>query len=298
MRNEMNEIQKRPVTAGRIAVAGSAAIFGLTPVLASISYAGGNNGVNMAFLRALLPVPVLYLLALRQGRWMPASLPRCVLPGILLFGCTLLLYSSYQYISPGLATTMHFLYPLLVHVYEAVVQKKKLGTGKCFGIVAAIVGVGCIAGFTRNGMNGWGIALAVASGICYTGYMIVLERESVRTIPLYHLELNISLVGCCLCGVCGIFMKKLTFALDGRAWLLAAAAAMLTSVFACVLFQYGVRKSGKSDAAVYSLLEPLTSVLFSALLLRDKISVSGLVGCTLIILGLFVAARDKAPENN
>ena len=46
----------------------SAVIFGFTPVLANLSYSGGNNGVNMAFLRALLPLPVLFALGWGRGK--------------------------------------------------------------------------------------------------------------------------------------------------------------------------------------------------------------------------------------
>ena len=53
---------KKNQLSGVIFVFLSAVIFGFTPVLAAISYQGGNNGINMAFLRAFLPIPVLLLL--------------------------------------------------------------------------------------------------------------------------------------------------------------------------------------------------------------------------------------------
>lgn len=48
---------------GIICVVLSAVIFGFTPVIAALSYRGGNNGVNMALIRALVPLPILFFLA-------------------------------------------------------------------------------------------------------------------------------------------------------------------------------------------------------------------------------------------
>jgi hypothetical protein len=53
---------KKKQLIGQLCIIGSAIIFGFTPVLAAISYQGGNNGINMAFLRALVPIPVLLIM--------------------------------------------------------------------------------------------------------------------------------------------------------------------------------------------------------------------------------------------
>ena len=69
---------KKNQLSGVIFVFLSAVIFGFTPVLAAISYQGGNNGINMAFLRAFLPIPVLLLIPDRlcdsRGRTPPAGI--------------------------------------------------------------------------------------------------------------------------------------------------------------------------------------------------------------------------------
>ena len=106
---------KKSRTLGMFYVFLSAVVFGFTPVLANLSYAGGNNGVNMAFLRALIPLPVMVLLGRMTSpgfRPSPRQWRIGLLAGCLNFGCSLMLYSSYSYIPVGIATTLHFLYPL------------------------------------------------------------------------------------------------------------------------------------------------------------------------------------------
>ena len=278
---------------GYVAVAASAIIFGFTPVIAAMSYQGGSNGINMAFFRALIPLPVLWLLSRRQGNISSAGLRKSILPGVFLFSCTLLLYSSYQYISPGLATTLHFLYPLLVSVYESLVQKRQLGRLKRLGIVVAVIGAVCMTDFQQQQIGLKGAVLAILSAFCYTAYMVTLEKDSVRSVPLYHLMTGISLTGIAMCGTCGIILGKITFHLTAVAWFCAIAAAMLTAVIGCVLFQFGVRKAGKSDAAVFSLLEPFTSVFFTILFMHESLCFRSLFGCVLIILGLLLSVLER-----
>ena len=101
----------------------SAVVFGFTPVLANLSYAGGNNGVNMALLRAVIPLPMLLVLGHMTAPGYRASgrqIGRGAMLGVLQFGCTLMLYTSYSYIPVGIATTLHFLYPLFVMLYHLV----------------------------------------------------------------------------------------------------------------------------------------------------------------------------------
>lgn len=287
------EKEKMRTLGGYVGVLTAAVIFGFTPVLAAISYQGGNNGVNMAFLRALLPLPVLYMLARRHP--VPSSMQRRrgIWLGILMFGCTLLLYSSYAYISVGLATTLHFLYPLYVVLYEWLAQRKKPGLMRLTGLALGLLGSMLFFNMDGTELHPLGLAMALLSGVCYAAYIVVLGYESRDPMPLYRLMFEASRSGAVFCLIVGLLTGSLTICLTMQAWGCAVLVAMLVAVVACVLFQAGVRIVGKANAAVFSLLEPITSIVFSVWLLDDTVSWIKLAGCTLILCGLFVTALHK-----
>lgn len=274
---------------GQLCVFGSAIIFGFTPVLAAISYQGGNNGINMAFLRALLPIPLLLFL----GRSLPwpnrSQWKNGLIAGLLSFGCSLMLYSSYEFISPGLATTLHFLYPLYVTVYEALRNRKWPGKLRLAGLVLGLAGsLLFLNGVSAEGSL-TGYVLALASGLTFALYIISLDREAQGTpMPLFRLMLVVSVSGVALCGTTALAMDKLVFAMPASAWLCAIAVAILAAVVGSILFQRGVREIGGTDSALLSLFEPITSVVFSVLLLGDVLSVHKLLGCVLIISSLIL----------
>lgn len=272
---------------GTLCVFGSAVIFGFTPVLAAISYQGGNNGINMAFLRSVLPLPLLLLIGWRLPLPDRSQCKRGLLAGCMSFGCSLLLYSSYEHISPGLATTLHFLYPLYVIVYEAVCAKRIPGITRLYGLGLGVLG-SLLFLESGEGGNLLGFILALGSGMAYAAYIIVLGKESKHPMPLYRLMLLVSISGVIMCGVAGTAMGKLSFALTRPAWICAAGVALLAAVVGSVLFQRGVREIGEANAALFSLLEPITSVAFSVWLLHDALTPRKIVGCVLILGSLLI----------
>lgn len=273
---------------GYPAIIASALIFGFTPVLATLSYREGNNGINMAFLRAAIPAPLFLAIAARSFQPSGKQLLTGIAAGMLSFGCTLLLYSSYEFISPGLATTLHFLYPLYVTAFNALRKRRPVNKATLIGLSLATCGI--ILFLKPDEMHGdiTGYLLAFCSGLVYAFYILILEKESNRPLPLTHLMLIISLTGIVLCTAVGLLTGHLILLKTGKAWLYACLAALLTAVIGCVLFQAGVRKTGGTNAAIFSLLEPISSVLFSLTFLGDTLSLHSVVSCILILGGLAV----------
>ncbi len=291
---------KKTQIIGIICVLLSAVIFGFTPVLANLSYAGGNNGVNMAFLRCILPLPILFVLGQRAARGVKptkSQIKQGALIGLLQFGCTLMLYSSYSYLSVGVATTLHFLYPLFVIVWNVVARHEKPGALKWAGLILGTIGAACLIDLSDGGMSPTGVVLALLSGVLFAAYIIAVEREGEKPMPLYQLMTVLSISGAALCGVVGLGLQKLTFSLTGESWLYTIACAMLVAIGGSALFQAGIRRVGDADAAIYSLLEPLTSIVFGVWLLGETMNSRKYLSCGLILLGLALAAladRQKA----
>lgn len=277
----------------------SAVIFGFTPVLANLSYSGGNNGVNMAFLRALLPLPVLFALGWGRGKSAKPTvgqIRRGILVGVLQFGCTLMLYCSYSYISVGVATTLHFLYPLFVVGWNALSTRRMPGKLKLAGLLLGVTGAASLIELGEGGMSPVGVTLALLSGVVFAAYIIAVQKEGQQPLPLYQLMTVLSLTGVVMCGGVGLAMGKITFRLTPQAWGYAAACALLVSIGGSALFQAGIRRVGDADAAIYSLLEPLTSIVFGVLLLGEALTVRKGFSSALILLGLLLTALADRPK--
>ena len=130
---------------GYLFVIGSAVIFGCMPLGAKFIYANGVNAISLAFYRNLLAIPVMFLIVKKSGESLSVSrrdLVRLVILSIL--ECVLtptLMYSSYNYISSGLSTTLHFIYPAAVILGETLFFREKLGRRQQAAIVIILAAV-------------------------------------------------------------------------------------------------------------------------------------------------------------
>lgn len=107
----------------------SAFIYGFAPILAKFAYKSGANGITLTFLRTFLMLPLLFFIMI--FRKVSFKLTKKELIDIILLGVVggsfsmISLYAAYDYISTGLATTLHFIYPLIIVITSAVVYKEK-----------------------------------------------------------------------------------------------------------------------------------------------------------------------------
>ena len=97
---------------GYFYVIGSAIIFGCMPLGAKIVYANGVNPISLVFYRNVLAIPVMIMIV-KAGKdnlkITPGDFGKLVILAILGSVLTpMLLYSSYNYISSGASTTLHF----------------------------------------------------------------------------------------------------------------------------------------------------------------------------------------------
>lgn len=281
---------------GILATAGSAIIFGFTPILTRITYDGGANGITITFLRGLLALPILLIILRIQHISLfvtKRQIKDIAFAGLIgATATTVLLYMSYSYVNVGTATSLHFVYPLLVAIGAAVFYKEKLNAKKIIAIALGTLGV--LLFFDAAGMqNKVGIVLALCSGVTYAFYMLYLEKSSVRYLHYYVLTLYLCVVMAASTGIGGILTGTLKLNITPKAWAFAAIVSLFTSVGALALLQIGIRYTGATSAAVFSTLEPITSVALSVMMLGEKVTVFKLIGIACIITSvLFVAFAE------
>ena len=106
-------------------------------------------------------------------------------------GTTLLLSYSYNWISVGTATTLHFLYPIFVALLCRFCYGEKLGGGKTLALILALLGTCCFMDLHDMEKMG-GLLMAVGSGCTYAFYMVLTEKKNLKEINPFVYSFNIS----------------------------------------------------------------------------------------------------------
>lgn len=103
---------------------------------------------------------------------------------------TALLYSSYSYIGVGVATTLHFMYPIFVALACRFIFNEKLGKRKVLSLVMAFLGVALFMDM-KSSNNLLGALMALISGLTYAFYIVYLEKKELVKINPYKLSFYI-----------------------------------------------------------------------------------------------------------
>ncbi len=267
----------------------SACLFGVTPLIAKKILQMGMEAEVMVFYRNLLSIPIL-LCILWMNR-IPLALPEKSGKSFMQLGIfgisitTLFLYSSYRFIPIGTATTLHFLYPLVVAIIAWLWYHERISKGKWMVLAASMVGVLCFL-YGESGENMIGIGLAVASAVSYGYYIVRFEKTSLKQENTYLVSFWFSIV------VSG-FMLTLQLiqgkwmplpSLSALPWL--AALALGTSVLAVAFLQLGIRYLGSVVASILCLFEPIASLLVGITVLQERIRLPQVIGCIVILISV------------
>lgn len=286
---------------GFILVILSAVLFGTMPILAKQIYAMGGNPMSLCVYRFLFSLPFLLAIVARKKegslRLQKGQFKKVL---VLSLGCgatPFLLFQSYQYISSGMATTIHFVYPILVLLGSVLIYHVRMTKVKA---VCAILCFGGILCFYTPGESAaaTGVVLAFCSGITYAFYVLYYSKSGLSELDPYKLSVYLSLFSTALLLIVTVATGQLVIHMPAKAWLMTIGFSFMVSVLATVFFQMGTRIVGPEKASLLSTFEPLTSVVAGVVIFHEELTVKSVLGIVCILCAVvFLAAGDRTSEN-
>lgn len=267
----------------------SAIIYGFTPVLCSITYSYGNNPITLTFFRGFIILPILTCLMLKDKVSFKVSLIEFIkISFVAIFGSvitTLLLYSSYQYLDVGTSTTLHFMYPLFVTLICHFIYKDVLTKRHIIALVLALIGIFTFINF--NDLNKIkGIIFALTSGVTFSIYLVGIEKLKLSKMNDYKLSFYLALVMTVSLFIFGSTTKQLVFHQPIQSYVLIVFVAILAQLIAVICLKKGIAYLGSSLASMFSMFEPVSSVIFGFLFLNEPITILKVIGCCFILGGV------------
>lgn len=252
-------MKKTNILKGYLFIIASAVLFGCMPLMAKYIYAEGVNPISLVVLRNVLSLPFLLLLGLINKESFKVSVkavPRVMSIGV--FGCALtplLLFSSYNYVSGGIATVFHFVYPALVLLLCFLFSKEKMSKSSVISIIICVAGIAMF--YDPNGnLDLTGALLALLSGLTYALYIFFLGKFGRVGMGNFVFSFYVTSGAAVVLLAVAIITQSLVLPTSPLGWILCVAFAFLINVGAVVLFQSGTLIVGGQKASIISMLEP------------------------------------------
>ncbi|MCI6019633.1 MAG: DMT family transporter, partial [Clostridiales bacterium] len=118
-------------------------------------------------------------------------------------------------------------------------------------------------------------------------------KTGLKDINFLQICLWLSVVKLIITGGYGMAAGQLNVHMNGTAWIMTLLLALLAGIGAMSLFQIGVRYSGASNAAIFSMLEPVTSLIVGFFFMNEHMTALKWLGCVLILLGIVMTVLDE-----
>lgn len=279
---------------GYIYTALSAIIFGLMPLLTKIIIARGATSLTIAFFRVFYVTVVLFFVLKIKNidlRLEKRDFLSAIQTSIFGSGLTIIILNeSYNYVDTGIATSLHFLYPLFVAILCCFFYGEKIKKKQIISLSFALVGIICF--MSKGNGSLFGYFLAIASGLTYAFYLVKMDKTGLVKMNALKLSFYLALFTTIEIFTMNLFMQDVVFKMDAIAYGLLLVLALSSSFLATVLLQKGVLLLGSTRASFICLLEPVTSMIMGILWLNEALTFNKGLGGLAIIISLIIFLKE------
>lgn len=279
---------------GYIYTALSAIIFGLMPLLTKIIIARGATSLTIAFFRVFYVTIVLFfVLKIKKIdlHLEKRDLLSVILTSIFGSGLTIIILNeSYNYVDTGIATSLHFLYPLFVAILCCFFYGEKIKKKQIISLSFALVGIICF--MSKGNGSLFGYFLAIASGLTYAFYLVKMDKSGLVKMNALKLSFYLALFTTIEIFTMNLYMQEVVFKMDVLSYTLLLVLALSSSFLATVLLQKGVLLLGSTRASFICLLEPVTSMVMGILWLNEAFTLNKGLGGLAIIVSLIIFLKE------
>ena len=250
---------------------------------------------QIVLVRTLVGGLLLTALVLMRGGFDRAAV-RAELRDLLLGGIALglnwvALFAAYRMLNVSLATMIYYAGPMLVLLFSPLLFREKLTPQKIAALAVVAVGLFCITGsITSSGLSLKGLTAAVLSALFYT-LLIVFNKRIVRTggMQTAALELDVAFVVVLLyvlltAGLPHPVKSDIPYLL---------VISLVNTGLAYLLYFSGLQKLPGQSVALISYVDPVSALVFSALLLHESMTPLQILGAVLIIGGALLGELRK-----
>ena len=214
--------------------------------------------------------------------------------GLLFSFSSLFLFESYNHMDAGIASTILFLYPVLVAVIMAVGFHEKVSRITMLSILLAFTGIAMLYKGGGETLSFLGVALVFLSSLCYAVYIVGVNRSSLRGLPTEKLTFYALLFGL------SVYVVRLRFCADLQAiptpglWINAVSLALFPTIVSLVTMAAAIRAIGSTPTAILGALEPLTALFFGVVVFGERLTPRIVLGVVLILVAvtLIIAGRS------
>ena len=282
---------------GILCAIGAAVCYGTNP-LARFLYAEGMNIPSVLFYRfglAWVIVAVVMMFRKESLRVNRREFLTLSALGVLFILSSTTLYTSFNLMPSGIASTILFTYPIMTAAIMTLVFRERLTLLTVVAIALSLVGVALLS-FNDDGttFSLLGIVLVLISALTYALYIIVVDKSPLQ---MSSFKINFYVLFYCALGnvvYALVSGQPLMLPPSPTAWFWVSWLAVVPAIMALVMMVYAAKYLGSTPTAILGALEPMTAVLIGVFVFAEPFSLRLSIGIVLILSAVTMVVLSKA----
>lgn len=273
----------------------AAASYGMNPLFALPLYKAGMDPDSVLFFRYLFAIPLLGIMIKARGRSFKIQRKETfplIIMGLLVAISSLTLFLSYNYMAAGIASTLLFVYPIMVALIMAMVFKEKLALQTIVCMLLALGGIGLLyKSEDGSTLNLIGTLLVFASSLSYAIYIVGINQTSLKNVATLKVTFYVLLFGLSLFVARLLYSGVLNTPDQWYLWANLLALAVFPTAISFLCTTGAIQYIGSTPTAILGALEPVTAIFFGIAVFGESLTVRESFGLVMIIVAVtFVIA--------
>ena len=197
------------------------------------------------------------------------------------------LFLAYDYLSPGIASTIFFSYPIIVALVLILFYKEKLTIPTLLSLLLVVVGVGVLSIKKGEALNYIGLGISLLGALVYALYILIVNKVRIESSGV-KISFYSMLFSSLYFLVKSLLLRE---SISISSWALAGDLtlfAIITTSLSLVTLVYAVRYIGSTPTAIMGAFEPIVAVLISVGLFGEQLTPSLVIGGMVIITGVLI----------
>ena len=197
------------------------------------------------------------------------------------------LFLAYDYLSPGIASTIFFSYPIIVALVLILFYKEKLTLPTLLSLLLVVAGVGVLSIKKGEALNYIGLGISLLGALVYALYILIVNKVRIESSGV-KISFYSMLFSSLYFLVKSLLLRE---SITISSWALAGDLilfAIITTSLSLVTLVYAVRYIGSTPTAIMGAFEPIVAVLISVGLFGEQLTSSLVIGGMVIIIGVLI----------
>ena len=288
---------------GTICGVAAAVFYGTNPLGAMNLYHDGITAYTTLFFRfgiAAVMLAVMMLVQRRSFALTRRELLTLIPLGILMGTSSATLYISFNHMDVGIASTLLFVYPVMVAVIMAAFFREKVTAATVISILLSLAGISLLnKSGDGSSLSVLGVTLVMLSSLSYAIYIVVVNKSNLRlsSVKLTFYVLLFGLIP--ILGVTFATGGTLQMLVTPRQWIYATQLALMPTVLSLVLMVVAVHDIGSTPTAILSAIEPITAVAIGVVCFGEAFTPLLAAGIVLILTAvlLIIGGKHLSPQH-